>query len=116
MAVPFTVGRDADATRLVVHKVGAGQMLPVFEAVYRAERKPLVKEMIFAPVVTEAVGVVQQSCGRLYVVTLPPRAGGGLRTEGFVTFAAVGIECGVTRFAGPMSIHAGRSGFWWHSA
>ena len=116
VAVPFSIRCDADAARLVVHKVGAGQVLPVFEAVYRAERKPLVKEMIFAPVVAETVGVIQKPGRRLHVVALSPRASGGLRTEGFVTFAAVGIECGVTRFAGPMSIHAGRSGFWWHSA
>ena len=101
VAVPVAVGGDTGAVVNVVDEVGAAQVAPVFEAMHRAEREPLVEEVVGALPVAEAVWVVEQAGGWLDMVVLPPRAGLGLGAEGFVAGEGGGGKRGVAGVTGP---------------
>ena len=101
VTIPVAVGGDAGAVIGVVDEVGAAQVAPVFEAVYRAEREPLVEEVVGTLPVAEAVGVVEQAGRWLDMVVLPPRAGLDLGAEGFVAGEGGGGKWGVAGVASP---------------
>lgn len=67
-------GFNSDALVLPKHQVFRGSMVPVFQAVKRAQRKPLVKQVILSVVIRKSIGIIHQAHDGLYVKFLPPFA------------------------------------------